>query len=380
MNTQDEKTSEESKNEQEEISKPKKRWREIFGFWNVFVATLVLLAAGTFILYYMAIKNQSASTYKNEEAELENLFDGVFKTANEHAPQLLKIESEIGAKTLNDINKTIDENIDKAFAPLYAQIDKFSDFHYSVTGEYTELATLATKDAEAILQKYLFGPAHFDKNLEKALTTINGQNTQILENYFEKLQDSFQKELGFNEKQMEMLFTNVLQLTKEDLKKRFTQEVAVAFRVVGVGASAAVMAKVASKQIATVMAKKLAAKVATKAALKGGAKAAGVLAGAETGAIAGVACGPAAPVCSTVAGITGAIVGWFATDKVVVEADRALHEEEFKENLRKLIDKQKYIIKKGLYQAYAQAFIKTNKELDKKLDEIKNKPIIDQIN
>jgi gas vesicle protein len=79
--------------------------------------------------------------------------------------------------------------------------------------------------------------------------------------------------------------------------------------------------------------------------------------------------------CSSVGGVIGGVVGWFATDKIVVEADQYLHEDKFKEDLKKMIDSEKNATKNTLNRIYLSSLQKIEENSIKQFEEIKNKPI-----
>jgi hypothetical protein len=267
------------------------------------------------------------------------------------------------------MKKSINDNVDKAYSNVYDHIDDFADFHYSVTGEYTEIATKLFGDINNILMKKVFEPADFENNLNKALSNINSETNNILKDYYSKIKDKIKSKLNINENEANFLLKDILKLNQDDMISRFHNSLYNRFRAFGLGGGVA----------ASVVTKAVSKKIAVKAATKVGAKVGGAAAGAAAGAGEGLLCGPGAWLCSPAGAVVGGIVGWFATDKIVVEVDKYFNKDEFKQELRKLIDQQKEATKQTLYKIYLGSFDEMNKVNKEKFEEIKNKSVKDII-
>ena len=50
------------------------------------------------------------------------------------------VDDELNGKAKAEIDAFIDEKADALFAPVYGQVPVFANFHYSVSGEYSEIA------------------------------------------------------------------------------------------------------------------------------------------------------------------------------------------------------------------------------------------------
>jgi outer membrane lipoprotein SlyB len=353
--------------QQDSAEEKSKKW------WKWFWITIIILAIvyiGLQVLATNKISNLSLKDRKAVTAELISDFQKKY-------PQLINIISQLPDEYKEKMKKSINDNVDKAYSNVYDHIDDFADFHYSVTGEYTEIATELFGDINNILMKKVFEPADFENNLNKALSNINSETNNILKDYYSKIKDKIKSKLNINENEANFLLNDILKLSQENMKARFHNSLYNSFRAFGIGggAAAAVVTKVVSKKIASVLAKKIAVKAATKA----GAKVGGAAAGAAAGAGEGLLCGPGAWLCSPAGAVVGGIVGWFATDKIVVEVDKYFNKDEFKQELRKLIDQQKEATKQTLYKIYLGSFDEMNKVNKEKFEEIKNKSVKDII-
>jgi hypothetical protein len=169
---------------------------------------------------------------------------------------------------------------------------------------------------------------------------------EIVSNAMGRVNSDIQSKIGLGNEDMNVL-TAVLHLTIQDVKNRFISLEYSTIRGIGVTfgltATSAVLAKT--------MGKKLAVKVAAKTAMKTSAKAGGILSGAGVGA---GACIVGGPIASAACGLAGAIVAWFAVDKLIVEIDEHVNRNEFEQELHSMVDEQKQEIKQGLKNSYAK--------------------------
>ena len=338
-------------------------------FWKWFWITIVALIVVYIGLYIVALKKINNSS-KNREDVITKLIN----KAQNKFPQLTQIVSTIPKELKQSIKDSIDKNIDKAYEPAYKQIDNFSGFHYSVTGEYTELFMALSGKIDKTIKEKIFNPANFDDNLKNSLNMINADTNNALKDYFNKISNEIQNTLKIDEDEKEIFMNQVIKFTENDMINRFSNTLSLTFKGFGLagGAIAGAMTKIISKKIATAITKK----IITKAAIKAGTKMAEMGAGTATGAEAGLICGPGASLCSPIGAMIGAVAAWFATDKVTVEVDKYLHEDEFKANLKKMIDRQKEQTKQTLYKIYS---ISLNNLAKENLKKIKNEKIIDII-
>lgn len=249
---------------------------------------------------------------------------------------------------LDTLNNTIDRNINSLFNSIEANVDTYLDFHYSVAGEYVELATAMTGDLEKEIQDRLLGK-NFDNTYENISKSIENQYTNTLEQHFINI-DRYASE-GIDMELNPNIFSPVIVSIKENeaIQKMKISSVA----GVAIGA-----------KIATVIAAKASLKMAGKAALKTGTKAAA----AGTGATLGLACGPAAPLCS----VGLALGAWFGTDAIIVTGDEMINRDEFKNKIISSLSKMKNDLKENFKIHYKENFIKTSEEI---VNTYKNTPL-----
>lgn len=360
------------KREEKEIENEKRSKK----FWIYFWSTIVVLAIVYIGLNITATTKFSELPKVDREAKIESMLNE-FK---QRFPEFIQITQSLNKQSIEQIKQNINNNVDKAYDPLYNQIDSFSEFHYSLRGEYTELGTVILGDVSNILNEELFDPADFENELSDSLKVINNKSLNIIKEQFESMKEEIQKKMKLNDEEINFLFSEILKFSQNDMLERFSGYTNMFFKGMGLGAgatagAAAMATKAVSKKVSQVIAKK----IITKAAIKGATKAAGAAAGAATGGTSGLLCGPGAWLCSPVGAVVGGVVGWFTTDKIVVEIDQHYNEDEFKEDIKNLIDIEKENTKKTLYKIYIGSLRDLEKETNKSLDSIKNKTIKDII-
>ena len=321
-------------------------------FWVVFWATIVILA-----LLYVYAQLQVARLAGDQQGRVmvsEVFFDD-WKRA---LPGVFAGMSQQFDAADSEIEQRISERIDAAFVAVYEQIPAFLDFHYSVVGEYTELATALGGDLGGELQRILFDEIGFEQRMDGAMVGIREEGDAVFGALMARIREQLQQRFAFDAVELGLL-SRVVTLSGDDAMKRFGGTDLLmkgAGTVVGVGAVAALVAKTVGTKLSTKLATKVAGKTAAKAAGFGG--------GAASGAAAGLLCGPAAWVCSPLAAVAVGTAFWLATDKAVVEVDEYLNRESFEVELRTAIDAEKQRIKIGLaraWQAHLRAVLEDNK-------------------
>lgn len=221
----------------------------------------------------------------------------------------------------------VDGQLDLLFAPVEAAIPGYADFHYSVLGEYTQLAQLATGQVGDALEERLFGG--FQERLEGSLATLEGAFNTTYE-------DALQAELAMALDGAEVRFlTEGTRLALENAGARATtgKPLSLVLGVAGarVGMQAVkVVSRAVARKLLISIGRKTAAKTATRGSGAGGAAGVGAAIGAPLG-----------PIGAAVGGAGGFIVGWIATDYAVIKLDELFNREEFEAELRMMISEER---------------------------------------
>lgn len=227
----------------------------------------------------------------------------------------------------------IDRLIDAAFEHVYLAIPAFTERHYSLAGEYVELAVAAAGQFEVDIESRL--AAGLSERMENVAKEVD-------EIFLSEYRRSLQEGVEVAGDSLDLGHALGIVLTDATQRAAVTKPIAAGAGFAG--------AKLLGKALAKSIGVKIAAKVAAKGAIKGGS----VLAGAGTGTAICAPAGPAALACTVI----GATVTWIAADMVMIRLDEAMHRDEFEAQLRETIDEQKagvaLILRENLVQRAAE--------------------------
>ena len=279
-------------------------------FWG----TIAMMTLGTVGLYVAGSKQAVEppllpAVHDDTAPSVVEMTAEEFRKALENAPDVV----------LDQVLPNIQPLLDDAFQPVYYGIKNYTDFHYSIRGEYTELMGAAVGTLEDDLERRLFA------GLSDRLNSVSLEmDNSFIQAYKLVLDERIMMASGSVD------FGDATRRATQNARQRvkMTAPVAAATTVAG-----AVSIKLISKTVA----KKIAAKVAAKAAGKGLMKGGTLLTGAGIGALACAPAGPLAAAC----GVGGAVVVWLTVDAVGIQLDEMLNREEFEQNLRDAIDDEK---------------------------------------
>ncbi|MBC7147001.1 MAG: hypothetical protein H5U24_16615 [Thioclava marina] len=234
--------------------------------------------------------------------------------------------AEAGANASAEVRKEIDPLLDEAYAPVYAGIPAYLDYHYSLTGEWLELGNGAIGKITSGLDDYMF--KGLDARLEKLSTALGHDfNEKYSATLDQALGDHPRGSAGGNP---------VLRKEIDAAKRRMEKTVV----IVAGGPLAGASLKALSK----VFAEKLIMKLAVKLPLKAGTKWATAASGAGAGAAICSWTGPGAGICAAI----GGVIAFVAVDKAMVELDEYISRDKFESELRVQVDQQKAAIRQAL--------------------------------
>ncbi|GAA9977506.1 hypothetical protein VN0963_05490 [Helicobacter pylori] len=267
--------------------------------------------------------------------------------------------SDLLSSSKDKMYSKVDAQIDNLFDPIENNVDKFLDWHYSLKGNYSELALFVAKKLGLSVEDALF-----NKLQEKFL---GADYKQRLKTMTDNISDAFISLLCQHKKDTEKIATqgvadipqvveslkNIDDRTERDLKLKmgFAAAIGATAGVSGL----AIMAKLTPKLVAKIGAK-LGAKVGGKFLAKIGT----TLSGSWT-------CGPFAPAC--------AITLWFGSDAAINFIDERLHRDKFKEEILNNINKVKENLKNSYKQQFNDSFVKISQELQ---ESYKNAPVVEK--
>lgn len=331
------------------------RTRTSTQFWTAFWVVIVCLAAITGYAQWKLSQPRVA------------IKDGILVVSPEWADEWQKIADELIATNRISFDQgsrarlriQIDTQIEAAFAPVYGQIPRLADFHYSILGEYTELIAVLTSDGASSLQRILFDEIGFDARLNGASDQVNQEFLSILGAAIGRIKGKLDSAPDLTPEERNIL-AGALQLTDEAVRARFSNEL-IALRTGGAGLGGVLVAsKAAGKKAAAALAKKVGAKASAKAATK-------AITPAAAGTGGAILCAGFGPIVAGVCGAVAAGGAWIVTDAVIVTVDEALNREEFEAEMRDIVDEQKRSIKDALAAEYDSLFDMISADLERRI-------------
>ncbi|WP_167648438.1 hypothetical protein [Mameliella alba] len=216
--------------------------------------------------------------------------------------------------------RDLDGYLDRVYAPAYAAIPRYADFHYSILGEYIELGEAALGQSSEALENRLL--AGFDTRMAAAAAEIDATFVQA---YRDTVQSRIRQEAPPDAMDLPLGEMTAGAVSDAVARVKVTAPVTAA---IGQGSKGAL------KATAKLFARKIAAKVSAKAATKGIAKGGSIAAGAGGGALLCSWSGPGAAVC----GAAGALAVWLATDAAIIGLDEFFNRADFEAEMRAMLD------------------------------------------
>lgn len=298
-------------------------------FW----VTIIVLAAVSILLTLLAEFRNSGHDPKPPLVEAEIVEKPV---ATEIAPTLLeRILITANQSALDLANEAINPLLDGAYAPVYAAIPAYTDFHYSLEGQYLELTAAALGKIGEEIQRRLF--LGFEERLENVTTEMDSRFESA---YREQINKFLAEQLP-----AESDTISLGPLTRSAIDNAKSR-IAITAPMTGL----VVIGGAASLKAASLIAKKIGAKIAVKVAAKSGAKWAAAMAGGGTGASVCLWAGPGAGICAA----GGALIAWVAVDITVLKLDEFMNRDEFEAGIKTFIDEHKANLKTSLEAALIQ--------------------------
>lgn len=293
-------------------------------FWGTIIL-LMGITLGLALMAWLRAPERAAGHAPGPSAASPSAASPIRETITEAAKRLEDAKKQTSAAAnaatkfaYEDTKKHLSDRLDEAYKPAFAALPGYVDFHYSVLGEYAELAGAALGKSQQELQRRVFDG--LDDGIRAAANSAD-----------ERFNTSFAKHLDAKTAQFDVNMPKEVRDVVELVRADLTGRVIVTAPVASAASTAAAIggAKLASKAVAG----KLAAKVMQKTALKLGGKWAGVAAGAGGGALVCSWSGPVAGACAVVAGG----ITWFTVDHVVIKLDEHFSRDDFEGNLRQHI-------------------------------------------
>ncbi len=351
-----EQEKQEPESKEEEKIKKQKRFSFISKFWGGLVAwlhsnwwkALIGLVIIYVILKIIAFGGSSEEAKAHKPKKLYNYVEKLLPT------DILKYnidshQAEINAALnsgIKEMNGVINTQIDGFFDLVEHNVDKFLDWHYSIKGDYSELALklgenfgLSAEDALAKkLQEKLLGE-DYEKRLDVLKKVLSKTYAGLLSQHEKFVSETALKGVDTNLSQNAKILDTLGDEVVRKLKVNFTGTIGATAGLSGL----AIAAKLAPKLVAKIGAK-LGAKVGAKFLAKIGTAVGGSL-----------TCGPFAPLCFGMV--------WFGSDAAINSIDEWLHRDDFKKEILNNINEVKENLKNSYKQQFNDSFVKISQEL-----------------
>ncbi len=333
---------------EEEIKKKEGRkyiniFSEIIKEERKYICIIIVL----FILYIIL----SSITYKEPSQAIKTAHTKtILETLPDLIPDLIKNNLDSHQQEISDLLSSskdkmyskVDTQIDNLFDPIENNVDKFLDWHYSLKGNYSELALLVAKKLGLSVEDALF-----NKLQEKLL---GADYKQRLKTMTDNISDAFTSLLHQHKKDTEKIATqgvadisqvaeslkNIDDQIERDLQLKMGFAATIGLTA-GVGASA-LMEKLAPKLV-----KKLGAKL-------------GVKVGAKFLAKFGIA--------------VGGVLSTLGADAAFNYIDEWLHRDDFKKEILNNINEVKKNLKESYKMGFDNSITKFSQEFQKDLKNI----------
>lgn len=298
----------------------------IIRFWSFFwktTVTLTILVCLFFLgtTYFPLIQNFGAISVNdnNQIVITKDILSKLNGVLPEHIQNINFTLNDVGHK----IDRTIDEKIDKLFEPVYGQIPKYADNHYSLLGSYDEALKTLTNDLEKNIYDKLFGTVNFNENYNDCTNNIFDIFSSKIDNAVNNIHENLKESLGLTDYQIK-LFDKAIDYSIDEIKDRIMKSI---FNTINSKYKIPkfVIHYKAFKNLVT----KLVKKVFTRSA----------------GGIIGKTVG------GGVAGVAGAIM----SDVIIIKLDEHFYRDEFESELRTMVSGIKEEIKYNLKDMYTQA-------------------------
>lgn len=304
-----------------------------FYFWG----TIYALIAITSLLVILALLRPEA-VQLDVEAEQPRVshIQETLTRIQQQTPQFQERARQAGRAA---VVANIDDAMDQIFQPVHAAIPGYTDFHYTVWGQYAELLAAGAetlgieKEVGSVMREKLF--VSFE---DRYLQQVAHLNEIYLSAVNESIEADAEKLAGELDEAMSEELKAALKPILADTKQRMRV-------TVPTGAAATVTVAVIVKPIA----KKIVASTAAKVVGKTVIKYTGIGGGAASGALVGSFFGP---VGTAVGGVGGAAAAWLIADYTVVKLDEYFFREDFEAELAAAINEQKAALQKQILRMF----------------------------
>ncbi|GAB6141649.1 hypothetical protein JCM14076_23780 [Methylosoma difficile] len=362
-------------------------------FWKGFLSVILILA---FVVVYSEIKEQKSSeetaqtsvvlddTPKPQPAEVKSVVEILIgkETVTIREEDVKELQnktnlklSELKQNAISNLNNTINQRVDSIFLETSKNIKNYSDWYYSLSGDYARTYESIKGDGNAFLidkmQEIIYQPTAFDYKLN----AFQQEMDQISSDQIQQAKVYAAQQIGeFLVNHKVTVKKNTPIKSKIDLSESFKKAFSItpesiaqhsAIKFAGIAIAGFALKVLATKLLAKKTFQVAAALLAKLLIKKGG----GGLVAAGAGTLACAPAGPAALLCGAAAGL----FAWVAVDEISIKVDEHFHRQEFEMEIQQALTEQSDEIKTKLKSVYEdvlnQNFIEINNQISKSFNQ-----------
>ncbi|MDG1816400.1 MAG: hypothetical protein P8H22_09900 [Glaciecola sp.] len=269
--------------------------------------------------------------FKNNDVENAQSKSIESSSVNLHIPStdIEKLIYEAANEAAQKTIESLPNDVDLLYEKVYSGIEMYSDFHFSLVGQYSELSQAAFGNMEDKAREIIFDG--FESRTRHMLQDVE---IRFAENYIKEILSSIESHPSFSSFE---LLTDSTQIAVDNTFSRMQSTVPIA-STAAILVSTGVLNGSISAFLSSITTK-IMASTATKLAVKG----TSVAGGALTSAVSCAWAGPIAAIC----GVAGGVATWLAIDATIMGIDEYINRDDFEKELRVLVDNHKrdYLIR-----------------------------------
>ena len=325
--------------ENENVSLPENQGKKNRIGLIFFIFFFFIFAAISLSLYIFS-ENDQRIKYINDKTTFltEQIADGIYRLGT--ASKLATLGKEFNASTKEELLKLVNEY----FNEMISNTDTYLDWYYSLSHEYSELATfiagVATNKLEEKTMEFI------NKHMEDKLSPEYDLNSELqfvynnLYQEFDKAKNLILQENKIehgNSMQSIVIKTNPSEIYKATEPQKIIDGKVKASLSLGVGLSAGIATRYVTKKLLKKLSTKLTTKAATKLVTTTAKTTVSKGVASTIGGAIGTAAGPVGTIVGTGIGLGIGIL----VDKLIINVDEAINRDDYKNEIVSCIEEER---------------------------------------
>jgi len=324
--------------ENENVSLPENQGKKNRIGLIFFIFFFFIFAAISLSLYIFSANDQRIKYINDKTTFLtEQIADGIYRLGT--ASKLATLGKEFNASTKEELLKLVNEY----FNEMISNTDTYLDWYYSLSHEYSELATfiagVATNKLEEKTMEFI------NKHMEDKLSPEYDLNSELqfvynnLYQEFDKAKNLILQENKIehgNSMQSIVIKTNPSEIYKATEPQKIIDGKVKASLSLGVGLSAGIATRYVTKKLLKKLSTKLTTKAATKLVTTTAKTTVSKGVASTIGGAIGTAAGPVGTIVGTGIGLGIGIL----VDKLIINVDEAINRDDYKNEIVSCIEEE----------------------------------------